>query len=141
MRYLPFKAIFDESVFMSLRAVITGDIVGSTLLSKAELRKLMKDFDSILSVNQYEFFRGDSFQVYIKEPGNALETVLQMRTAAVRISPKDFACDVKASVGLGEVKLAVKILNTTTEEAFVLSGRALDKLKSPQRLAFASTLR
>ena len=122
---------------MSLRAVITGDIVGSTLLSKTDLKKLMKDIDNILTAHQYELFRGDSFQVYLKSPEEALAIVLQMRTAAVRLSPKDFACDIKASVGLGEVKSVVKVLHTATEEAFVLSGRALDKLKSPQRLVFA----
>jgi len=144
---LPFKAIIlnirllrlylNKDHFMSLRAAITGDIVGSTLLSKAELKKLMKELGFILSGHQYEFFRGDSFQAYIKSPEEALEVVLRMRTAAVKFSPQDFACDIKASIGLGEVKSSVKILRSTTEEAFVLSGRALDKLKPPQRLVFA----
>lgn len=137
-RYSPFKAIFvyKENV-MSLRAVITGDIVGSTLLSKAEFKKLMKEFDVILTGMQYEFFRGDSFQVYLKTPEDALAIVLQMRAAATRISPDDFSCDIKASIGLGEVKSVVKNLHSATEEAFILSGRALDKIKPPQRLVIS----
>ena len=119
---------------MSLRAVITGDIVGSTALAKTEFRKLIKSFDSILSAHQYEFFRGDSFQVYVKLPEEALAVVLQMRTAAMKASPGNIVCDVKACIGIGQVKSTVKTLHSSTDEAFVLSGRNFDTIKPPQRL-------
>lgn len=121
---------------MALRAVITGDIVGSTALPKTDLRKLMRDFDGLLSVHQYEFLRGGSFQVYLKSPAEALSLVLKLRTAAARVNAVNAACDVKTAVGIGEGK-TVKVLHTATDEAFALSGRAFDKLKAPQRLVFA----
>lgn len=122
---------------MPLRAVITADIVGSTLLTKAALKKLMKELNLLLSAYQYEFFRGDSFQVYMKSAADALPLILKLRLAAARQSPSDFACDIKAAVGIGEVKSTVRVLHTATDEAFVLSGRAFDTLKPPQRLLFS----
>lgn len=122
---------------MSLRAVITADIVGSTLLTKAGLKKLMKELDGILTGHSYEFFRGDSFQVYVKSAEEALLLILKLRTTAVKYSPKDFGCDIRAAIGIGEVKSIIKVLHTATDEAFVLSGRAFDTLKPPQRLLFS----
>lgn len=122
---------------MSFRTVITSDIVGSTQLAKADLKKLVKTFDSILSGHQYEFFRGDSFQVYIKLPEEALAVVLRLRTAAMKMSSKSVACDVRASIGIGQVKSPVKSLHTATDEAFILSGRTFDKMKAPERLLIA----
>ena len=122
---------------MSLGAVITGDIVGSTNLVKAEFRKLIKTFETILSAHQHEFFRGDSFQAYIKAPEEALVVVLQMRTAAMKVSPDNMVCDVKACIGVGQVKSIIKTLHSATDEAFVLSGRNFDKIKPPQRLLIA----
>jgi hypothetical protein len=119
---------------MAIGAVITGDIVGSTTLDKATFKKLSKSFDTLLSGHQYEFFRGDSFQVYVKSPVDALPTVLQMRTTAMKISSDEIVCDVKACIGVGQVKAVIKTLHSSTDEAFVLSGRNFDKIKPPQRL-------
>lgn len=122
---------------MSQRAVITADIVGSTLLAKAGLKKLMKELDVLLAGYSFEFFRGDSFQVYVKSAEEALPLILKVRAAAVKHSPSDFGCDIKSAIGIGEVKSAVRVLHTATDEAFVLSGRAFDTLKPPQRLLFS----
>lgn len=119
---------------MPLRAVITGDIVDSTSLTKTEFKRLIKSFESILSVHQYEFFRGDSFQVYVKSPQEALTVVLRMRTIAMKASRENIVCDIKACIGIGQVKSTVKSLRTSTGEAFVLSGRNFDTIKPPQRL-------
>ena len=56
---------------MSQGAVITADIVNSTKLSKTDMKKIMKNITLIFSNHKIEFFRGDSFQVYMKLPGEA----------------------------------------------------------------------
>jgi len=110
---------------MPIGAVITADIVNSTLLTPADEKKLVEMLSLALTPNRYEFYRGDSFQVYIKEPGQALRILLQTRTIARKISPDQ---DIRASIGIGEVNTHLRKLNTATDEAFVLSGRSFDIL-------------
>jgi len=86
-------------------AVITADIVNSTKLSKTEYKKLMKSLTAVLQEHQHEFFRGDSFQVLVKSPSNALQVLLQARTAAMKLSEASMpVTDIRASIGIGQVK-------------------------------------
>lgn len=116
-------------------AVITADIVNSTMLSKAEYKKLEKSLSVLLQPYLHEFFRGDSFQVFLKSPTEALLLLLQLRTAAIKFSSREAIADIRASVGISTVKLPVKSLRTASGEAFVLSGRAFDKMDKEKRLA------
>jgi len=124
---------------MTTGAVITADIVNSTQLSKADNKKLMKALLGILETHQHEFFRGDSFQVYIKSPIEALWLLLQLRATAMKISSETSMplSDIRGSIGFGAVKLPVKSLRTASDEAFILSGRTFDKMKTGQRLAIS----
>jgi hypothetical protein len=124
---------------MPVSAVITADIVNSTQLSKADLKKLMKNLAGILQQYPHEFFRGDSFQVYVKSPAEALRLLLQMRIVAMKLISETSMpfTDIKGSIGVGFVKLPVRSLKTATSEAFILSGRTLDSMKPEQRLAIA----
>lgn len=124
---------------MPVSAVITADIVNSTQLSKPDSRKLMTSLFGILEPYPYEFFRGDSFQVHIKSPAEALGLLLQLRTAAMKLSVESSfpLTDIKGSIGIGYVKLPVKSLKTATSEAFVLSGRTFDHMNPGQRLVIA----
>lgn len=121
---------------MPTGAIITADIVNSTLLPAAQEKKLAKQLSDVLQPYKYEFYRGDSFQAYIKEPARALAIVLRLRTTARRIS---FLHDIRASVGIGQVPPRLRKLNTASDEAFVLSGRAFDILsKTDSRLMIQS---
>ena len=113
-----------------LHAVITGDIVNSTLLEPAAETKLRHHLGDILSPHQHEFFRGDSFQVYLTEPKVALKISLLCRTAAIGLTPEQSqpVSDVRVSIGLGPVQAPIETLATAKGEAFLLSGRALDEL-------------
>lgn len=119
---------------MAYGAVITGDVVASTGMSKTAFKKLLQEFEIILAPYTKEFYRGDSFQIYMKEPAEALGVVLRLRIEAIRIVAAAPVSDVRASIGIGKVKLPVKILRTASDEAFVLSGRAFDSLTAQQRL-------
>jgi hypothetical protein len=119
---------------MTPGAVITADIVNSTRLSKAENKKLMKNLADIFQEHQHEFFRGDSFQVFIKSPNEALQILLQTRTAAMKLSGSSMpVADIRASIGIGQVKLPVKSFQTATGDVFILSGRAFDKMAKMER--------
>ncbi len=126
---------------MAAGAIITGDIVNSTRLKKPEEKKLLNTLSSVLKPHQYMFYRGDSFQVYIAEPKDALKIVLQMRAAAKRITTESSLplADIRASIGIGSVTKPVRNLETATGEAFLLSGRTFDEMsKSGKRLLIQS---
>ena len=113
-----------------IHAVLTGDIVNSTLLEPSQEKKLLKLLQHILSDHKQEFFRGDSFQAYIKESPQALRIALQCRTAAIGLQPDQSPAvsDVRISIGIGQVESPVRTLATAKGEAFLLSGRALDAM-------------
>ena len=115
---------------MAVRAVLTGDIVNSTRLKKVTEKKLLKILKAALAKYQFEFYRGDSFQVYVKNPIEALQTALLCRTAAISVSKNETInlSDVRISIGIGTVTMQVKTLGTAKGEAFILSGRAFDEM-------------
>jgi hypothetical protein len=120
---------------MDLSAVITADIVNSTKISKADYKKLLKNLTVILQEHKHEFFRGDSFQVLVKSPDEALRVLLQTRTAAMKLSASAMVnADIRASIGIGNVKLPVKSFQTASGDVFILSGRAFDQMEKDERL-------
>ncbi|HTS43035.1 MAG TPA: hypothetical protein VMH01_01460 [Puia sp.] len=123
---------------MAVHAVLTGDIVNSTWLDKTREKELTKRLERLFAPSKFEFYRGDSFQVYINEPKEALRVSLQCRTAAISMKregdPADF--DVRISIGIGRVLSPVRTLGKAKGEAFVLSGRNFDEMvKTDVRLS------
>ena len=116
---------------MPLAAVITADIVNSTVSGTAMGKKLVARLSTVLKNYKFEFYRGDSFQVYTKDPSAALKLAIRLRTAAKSFSG---IYDVRISIGIGKVVSAVQTLRTANSEAFILSGRMFDQLKDDQRL-------
>ena len=120
---------------MAVAAIITADIVNSTLLDPASVKKMISQLSVVLGDNNIEFYRGDSFQAYIKNPAMALELICQVRTIARSFHN---SCDIRASIGIGEVKPNVRLLSTANSSAFILSGRAFDELNKDQLLLIRS---
>src|SRR4030095_899825 len=120
---------------MPVAAVVTGDIVNSTLLAPKLEKKLIGQLSILLKDHKFEFYRGDSFQVYIKHPTEALELLFRLRAQARCYS---FIHDVRGSIGIGKINAPVRELRTATSEAFVLSGRAFDQLSGDQRMVVHS---
>jgi hypothetical protein len=121
---------------MALKAVITADIVNSTKLHGQDEKKFKTALSAILESHKYEFYRGDSFQIFLKSPEDALLAALRIRSTAMKI-PSDSSVpliDVRIGIGIGQVTQPVKTLKTAAGEAFVLSGRAFDQLKNSERL-------
>lgn len=123
-----------------LQAVITGDIVNSTLLTEAREKKLVNALKDLFENHKMEFFRGDSFQAYVKDPKQALRMALLARSLTISLNKDEdpVVSDVRISIGLGTVHIPVRSLNTARGEAFILSGRRFDEIsKTGQRLVFA----
>ena len=127
---------------MAIQAVLTADIVNSTKLAAAKEKKLLKVLQQVLATYRFEFYRGDSFQVYLRNADAALQVALLCRTAAISISQNDETVlpDVRVSIGIGKTKVPVKALGASKGEAFILSGRAFDEIaKTDTRIAIATT--
>lgn len=126
---------------MTWNAVITADLVNSTRLPASAFKKLTSRVEAILKPHAYEFYRGDSFQVYIKNAPEALPLLIQVRLLARQFSTTlpSIESDVRASIGIGLVKGPVRELNKATDEIFVMSGRTLDAMnKEEDRLMIIS---
>lgn len=133
--------IWDQLTIMTIRSVLTADIVNSTRLTAGKEKMLLRLLQQVLAPYKYEFYRGDSFQVYVKQADKALLVALLCRTAAVSMTQeKDTASsDVRISIGVGQVQVPVKTLRIAKGEAFILSGRAFDEMtKTDKRLAIVS---
>ena len=126
---------------MAIQAVLTGDIVNSTQLSPAAGKKLLTQLHQVLGAHQYEFYRGDSFQVYLRDAAPALQLALLCRTAAMGIAgvAGPPASDVRLSIGIAATKPPAALLGASKGEAFIVSGRAFDEmLQQGSRLAITS---
>lgn len=126
----------------SLHAVMTGDIVNSTLLDPAVEQSLLKALEGLFSPYLSEFYRGDSFQVYVENPAGSLRLGLLCRTLTISLTAtEDEAAlsDIRISIGIGQVVLPIKAPGKAKGEAFLLSGRRFDEIQqNHRRLAIAS---
>ena len=124
---------------MTVGAVLTGDIVNSTQLSPTQGTELLKVLAQFLKGYRHEFYRGDSFQVFVKEPSKALRLAVVCRAVAIDITAKEEGAirgDIRIGIGIGEVDSPVRRPGSAKGEAFLLSGRELDELqKTDRRLA------
>ena len=125
-----------------LHAVLTGDIVNSTQLPPTAelilLERLKKTFANYIT----EFYRGDSFQIYMRDPVGSLRVALLARSLAVGLNESEEGpalADVRISIGIGPVVFPVMSPGTAKGKAFLLSGRGLDDIqKTERRLSIVS---
>lgn len=114
----------------SLRAVITGDLVGSTTLPAARaevaLAALAQAAQGWGDDMRFTRFRGDGWQVYIPEPADALRRALAMTAA---LTGSDSGLATRIAIGIGSVtSTGTQSLSDAAGSAFIRSGRALDAL-------------
>jgi len=122
-----------------LNAVITGDFVRSTLLQKEAERKLYKDVAKIASAYPYSVYRGDSFQVYVKNASESLRLVFLLRCAARKIEQPGISFDIRQSIGIAVQTSPVRQLPSAKGSPFILSGRAFDAMKDKGTLLVITT--
>lgn len=128
----------DKKVY----AVITGDIVGSTKRSRAEMKNVRTAISE--AVREFivrndpitrgaEFFQGDSWQVLLGNPENALRLALLIQASLISKANTQ----TRAAIGIGTVEGLERTVAVSTGEAFTLSGRALADMPSIFRLTGA----
>lgn len=111
-----------------MQAVITADIVNSTLLLPKEFQALTAYIKAqYQSPNLIEFYRGDSFQVLVQDSQEAFRYMVFCRLQAISYSEAN-RIDIRQSISLGKVEQKVPHLGSHVDELFVSSGRTFDQL-------------
>lgn len=129
-----------------LYAIITGDIVASSLLSSNKRKMLHKVMVDSSKVLQDEFkdavpmgvdiFRGDSWQLILSKPAKALRLALFYR-AILRAKMESHRFDTRMAIALGHVDFIPG--NRVSEgygEAYQLSGKALESMPKASNMSF-----
>ncbi|MEZ4796295.1 MAG: SatD family protein [Flavobacteriaceae bacterium] len=111
-----------------ITSVITGDIVGSTRYEdpniwlkplKEALSKLESQF------NKWEIYRGDSFQIEIRDYLYAFNYAIYVKSCIKSIKN----LDVRMAIGVGEKSFDGNTVNESNGSAFQFSGETLEALK------------
>ena len=127
-------------------AVLTTDIVHSTKMSPTEYASVMKALQSLLESQKqrykckFEIFRGDSFQILYPDRSTAMHSALSIRLY-LQSGIDCPATKLTQSLALGNVEKLSNTLGSSIGEAFIVTGRALDKasrgdllVKFPEKL-------
>lgn len=124
-----------------IKGVITGDIIDSSAIEikyrdflLESIRKIVNELEIIEPLN-IEFFRGDSFQMVVNSPENAMQIAVLLRAGLKHHTPKEYKkpWDVRLSLGIGEISYHAERIVLSDGEAFQYSGRELDEM-GKQRL-------
>jgi hypothetical protein len=118
-------------------SIITGDIINSrknnTKLWLPVLKKTLARTGQ--SPQNWEIFRGDSFQVEVKNPADALLTAILIKAHIKAIKN----LDVRMAIGIGEKDFTASSITESNGEVFIHSGERLESLKQEkQNLAVKS---
>jgi hypothetical protein len=122
--------------------VLTGDLVKSSH-RKAKRPEIMRGLSSAVEssrsyLREYRcrlyfsnFYRGDAFQCVVTDPGHLLWTAVFIRTELIKMRADGIYADARLGLGFGPVSAWNRRNITASDgEAFRLSGKALDSLKS-----------
>jgi len=116
-----------------MEAVITADIVNSTKLDNRDFQLLLIEIqEQFPECDKLEFYRGDSFQVLVKDAATVYHKMLQCRLKAISHSMQEARVDIRQSISLGYVAADISNLDSHLEDIFVTSGRALDRITDPK---------
>jgi hypothetical protein len=112
-------------------SIITGDIINSrknnTKLWLPVLKKTLARTGQ--SPQNWEIFRGDSFQVEVKNPADALLTAILIKAHIKAIKN----LDVRMAIGIGEKDFTASNITESNGEAFIHSGERLESLKQEKQ--------
>ncbi|KQB37745.1 SatD family protein [Flavobacterium aquidurense] len=109
-----------------MTSVITGDIIGSRQqISKhwvEDLKKILSLFGEMPS--QWEVYRGDEFQIEIKNPEDALWSAI-----LIKAHLKAIKLDARMSIGFGSKTHNAEKISESNGTAFIHSGELFGTLK------------
>lgn len=109
-------------------SVITGDIIKSTQFSNPEIWLTpLRDALTKTGIDKkyWEIFRGDSFQIVIKDNESAFHIAIYIK-ACLKIVKE---LDVRMAIGIGNKTFEGDRITESNGEAFQFSGDTLEELK------------
>jgi hypothetical protein len=122
--------------------VLTGDIVGSTDLSAAELfeiSQILADANSDLKLvagpPHFDIHRGDGWQATFTSRRKALRVALLFRAVLHARNEKYIT---RVAIAIGDESLEYKDISKANSPTFIISGRTLDAMPDDHLMAHAS---
>ena len=115
-----------------ITSVITGDIIKSrTQVNPETWIKVLKEAFSFLSTDKayWEIYRGDSFQIEIKDISSCFMAALYIKACIKSIH----GLDVRLAIGIGNKTYEGVNVTESNGEAFVFSGETLETLKKEKQ--------
>lgn len=120
-----------------MTSIITGDIINSRKApSEKWLHSLKSELNKIgATPKDWEIYRGDSFQVEIKDPKQALTHAIQLKAVIKQYK----GLDVRMCIGIGGKSYSAENITESNGEAFIHSGQGFEELKkNKQTLSIVS---
>jgi hypothetical protein len=109
-----------------MTSVITGDIIGSRQQKSKhwveDLKKILSPFGEMPA--QWEIYRGDEFQVEVKNPEEALLTAI-----LIKAHLRALKFDARMSIGFGDKTHNAEKISESNGTAFINSGELFETLK------------
>lgn len=109
-----------------MTSIITGDIIGSRQLKPKDwidgLKKLFSQFGK--NPSEWEIYRGDEFQIEIKNPEDAL-----LSSLLIKAYLRTLKLDARMSIGFGDKTHKAKKISESNGTAFIYSGELFETLK------------
>ncbi len=115
-----------------MTSVITGDIIHSQHFSKSNIwiDILKNSFERLeISETDWNIYRGDSFQLELKDISRALETSIYIKACVMTVKN----LNVRMAIGIGEKTFKGNNVTESNGSAFVFSGETLENLKSEKQ--------
>jgi hypothetical protein len=125
-------------------SVLTGDLVLSERISRSVRKSIPGLLEASaaelqrmeIAISEVDVFRGDSWQVIVRRPEDALFAAVYFR-AAGRASVAEF--DTRVGIGIGAIEYEGSGgVSTGYGSAYTLSGRTLDEMPRDRRIQVAS---
>jgi hypothetical protein len=110
-----------------ITSVITGDIIQSRRTNNPVWLPKLKKALSLegKTPRTWQVYRGDSFQVEVKDPAGAFLTAIRIKATIKTIKN----LDVRMAIGIGDKKYTSQRVAESDGEAFVHSGQKFETLK------------
>jgi hypothetical protein len=120
---------------MTRKKVITGIITGDIINSRGgKVRQWLPILKKVLALTgqspqTWEIYRGDSFQLEVKNPADALLAAIRIKAYIKTIK----SVDVRMAIGIGEKDFTASSITESNGEAFIYSGEKLENLKQEKQ--------
>ncbi|MCC9073633.1 hypothetical protein LNQ49_18805 [Flavobacterium sp. F-65] len=107
-------------------SIITGDIIGSRQLQPKDWIDGLKKLFNLFGKNpiEWEIYRGDEFQIEIKNPEDAL-----LSSLLIKAYLRTLKLDARMSIGFGDKTHKAKKISESNGTAFIYSGELFETLK------------